>query len=100
MKDSVHLPEYYSREFSADYPFPVSADLFASKSMKDSLWQWIIHAKIIEKPARTPYDYRYSDMGFYIMQHLAEKILNQPMQDFLEQNLYEPLGAYDWFSSA
>ena len=94
MKDSVHLPEYYSREFSADYPLPVSADLFASKSMKDSLWQWIIHAKIIEKPARTPYDYRYSDMGFYIMQHLAEKILNQPMQDFLEQNLYEPLGAY------
>jgi CubicO group peptidase (beta-lactamase class C family) len=28
------------------------------------------------------------------MQHIAEKILNQPMQDFLSQNLYEPLGAY------
>jgi len=28
------------------------------------------------------------------MLHLAERILNQPMQDFLEQNLYEPLGAY------
>jgi CubicO group peptidase (beta-lactamase class C family)/beta-glucosidase-like glycosyl hydrolase len=94
MKDSVYLPEFYSREFSPDYPYPVSADLFASKTMKDSLWQWIIQAKIIEKPVHTPYDYRYSDMGFYIMQHLAEKILNQPMQDFLEQNLYEPLGAY------
>ncbi len=94
MKDSVHLPEYYSRELSADYPFPVSAGLFASKAMKDSLWQWIIRAKVVEKPVRTPYDYRYSDMGFYIMLHLAERILNQPMQDFLEQNLYEPLGAY------
>ena len=94
MKDSAYLPEYYSREFSPDYPYPVSADLFASKVMKDSLWQWIIHAKVIDKPTHTPYDYRYSDMGFYIMQHLAEKILNQPMQDFLSQNLYEPLGAY------
>jgi CubicO group peptidase (beta-lactamase class C family)/beta-glucosidase-like glycosyl hydrolase len=94
MKDSVHMQEYYSKEASPDYPFPVSADLFASKAMKDSLWQWIIHAKIIEKPARTPYDYRYSDMGFYIMQHVAERILNQPMEEFLEQNLYEPLGAY------
>jgi beta-N-acetylhexosaminidase len=62
--------------------------------MKDSLWSWIIKAKIREKPARTPFDYRYSDMGFYILQHLAEKILNQPIEDFLSQNLYEPLGAY------
>src|SRR5690606_34837059 len=34
-----------------------------------------------------------SDMGFYILQHLSEKLLNQPMEDFLQQNLYEPLGA-------
>jgi beta-N-acetylhexosaminidase len=58
------------------------------------LWQWIIKSKIREKPARTPYDYRYSDMGFYMLQRLAEKMLNQPIEDFLTQNLYEPLGAY------
>lgn len=75
------------------YPWEVSENLYASKAMKDSLWQWIIKAKIREKPKRTPYDYRYSDMGFYILHHLAEKKLNQPMEDFLEQNLYEPLGA-------
>ena len=94
MKDSTFMTSYYSTVASEDYPYPVATDLFASKSMKDSLWQWIIKAKIREKPARTPFDYRYSDMGFYVLQHLAEKILNQPMQDFLEQNLYEPLGAY------
>jgi CubicO group peptidase (beta-lactamase class C family) len=32
-------------------------------------------------------------MGFYILQHLAETLLNQPMEEFLAQNLYEPLGA-------
>ncbi len=94
VRDSSELAQYYSSTYSADYPFPVSENLFASKIMKDSLWQWIIKARIRDKAPRTPYDYRYSDMGFYILQHLAEKLLNQPMEDFLAQNLYEPLGAY------
>lgn len=94
IKDSTLLPEYYSERQSDEFPFPVAKNLFANKTMKDSLWQWIINAKVREKKPRTPYDYTYSDMGFYIMQHLAEKLLNQPMEDFLQQNIYEPIGAY------
>jgi beta-N-acetylhexosaminidase len=94
MKDSVHLPEYYQKQPSMEYPYMVADNLYASVAMKDSLWNWIINAKIREKPARTPFDYRYSDMGFYILQHLAEKILNQPIHEFVQQNLYEPLGAH------
>jgi CubicO group peptidase (beta-lactamase class C family)/beta-glucosidase-like glycosyl hydrolase len=94
LKDGRQLPQYYSSAGSEEYPFPVAENLFAHKSMKDSLWSWIIKAKVREKTPRTSYTYTYSDMGFYILQHLAEKILNQPMDGFLEQNLYEPLGAY------
>lgn len=94
MKDSTLMPEYYSDTCSADYPFPVSKGLFATKSIKDSLWLWIVNAKTVKKTDRTPYTYRYSDMAFYIMQHMAEKLLNQPLEDFLEQNIYEPIGAY------
>ncbi len=93
MKDSTLLPEYYSYSMNDSFPYPVARDLFATKSMKDSLWQWIIKSKIREKKPKTPFDYTYSDMGFYIMQHVAEKLLNQPMQDFLSQNIYEPIGA-------
>lgn len=94
VKDGKLLPTYYSYQTNLDYPFPVAEGIYASKVMKDSLWSWIIKAKIREKPPRTVYDYRYSDMGFYILQRLAEKMLNQPIEDFLEQNIYEPLGAY------
>lgn len=94
VKDSTLMKEYYQTKKSEEYPFPVADSIFAHKSMKDSLWQWIIKAKTREKVPRTAYDYRYSDMGFYVLQHLAEKILNQPMQDFLQQNIYEPIGAY------
>jgi beta-N-acetylhexosaminidase len=93
MKDSVYFPEYYSKTLSTKYPLVVADNLFASTAMQDSLWSWIIKARVREKPARTPYDYRYSDMGFYILKTLAERILNQSIEDFLNQNLYEPLGA-------
>lgn len=93
MKDSTYLPEYYSHHYSPDFPYTVSENLFASRSIKDSLWRWVVNAKIVKKTERTPYTYRYSDMAFYMMQHLAEKMLNQPLEDFLDQNIYEPLGA-------
>jgi CubicO group peptidase (beta-lactamase class C family) len=93
MKDSVWMPDYYQNAPSPDFPWPVAESLFARQTMKDSLWHWIIQSKVREKRLRAPYDYRYSDMGFYILQHLAEKMLNQPMEEFLHQNLYEPLGA-------
>lgn len=94
MSERNLMPTYYANAESSEYPYPVSENLYASRFMKDSLWQWIIKARVRDKAPRTPYDYRYSDMGFYILQHLAEKILNQPMEDFLTQNLYDPLGAY------
>ena len=93
MKDSTYLSEFYSREQSDQYPFMVAQNLYASATMRDSLWNWIVKSKIRDKISRTPYDYRYSDMGFYILQHLAEKLLNQPIEDFIQQNLYEPLGS-------
>jgi beta-N-acetylhexosaminidase len=94
MKDSLHLPQFYANQPSQHFPHAVAHNLFAATAMKDSLWQWIIKSKVREKPPRTPYDYRYSDMGFYMLQHLAEKMLNQPMEDFVDQHFYNPLGAY------
>ena len=94
MKDSVYLPQFYSRTKSTEYPLQVAPDLFASPVIRDSVWTWVIKSKMQDKLARTPYTYRYSDLGFMMMHHLAEKILNQPMDEFLKQNFYEPLGAY------
>jgi beta-N-acetylhexosaminidase len=93
MKNSQYMPEFYNKTKNEQYPLVVADSLYASASMRDSLWSWIIKSKIREKPARTPFDYKYSDMGFYILQHVAEKLLNQPLEDFIQQNLYEPLGS-------
>lgn len=94
VKDTTFLPQYYSRTRSTKFPLQVSPNLYGSMVLRDSVWSWIVHSKLIEKAVRTPYAYRYSDLGFLILQRLAEKVLNQPINEFVEQNFYEPLGAY------
>ena len=94
VKDNNFLPEYYSRVQSESYPLQVSPDLFAAPFLRDSVWSWISESKLQTKPPRTPYAYQYSDLGFLLFQRLAERTFNQPIDEFLTQNLYEPLGAY------
>lgn len=93
VKDSVLMPEYYSHERSEAYPLQIAPTVFGIKSLPDSLWLWSIKSKLREKPVRTPYNYVYSDIGLYIMHHINEKLINQPQQDFLRQNFYDPLGS-------
>lgn len=94
MKDTTLLPHYYSRKKSEKYPLQVSPNLYAAEHIKDSIWNWTLKSRLITKPDRTPYPFRYSDLSFIILHRLAEKMLNQPLDDFLRQNFYEPLGAY------
>ena len=93
MKDGQLLPEFYASTKSPDFPFDVAEGVYASRGIRDSLWNWIIDARVIEKKDRTPFEYRYSDMGFYILQHLAESITGEPLEKFLDEFLYRPLGA-------
>lgn len=92
MSNGLPSTQYYASTKSDDYPFPVADKLFAGRFMKDSLWTWIINAKISEKKERAPFDYKYSDMGFYILQRLSERILKTPMETFLQQKFFDPLG--------
>src|SRR5690606_32657817 len=38
--------------------------------------------------------YLYSDLGMLILQKIVERVVNQPLDLFLEQNFYDPLGIY------
>ncbi|HRJ29588.1 MAG TPA: serine hydrolase [Cyclobacteriaceae bacterium] len=88
------LPYYYNAKRTEKYSLQVSPNVYAAPVIRDSLWKWTFESRMIEKPARIPYTLRYSDIGFWLLHRLSEKMLNQPMDDFLWQNLYEPIGAY------
>jgi len=93
VKDSLFLPLYYNREKNLGYPLQIAPHLYGATTLRDSVWMWIEKSKLQDKIPRTGYAYRYSDLGFMILLRLAERVLNQPLEDFLQQNFYEPLGA-------
>jgi CubicO group peptidase (beta-lactamase class C family) len=84
---------YYSSVRSEKFCNEVVPGIYSIASMEDSLWKWTIESELQKKNKKTKkYDYQYSDLGFYIMKRIAEKLLNQPINEFLEQNFYNPLG--------
>jgi beta-N-acetylhexosaminidase len=94
IKNANPMPSYYRFHPDDNFNFSVAPKLFTSMAMKDSLWNWVVKSKMRDKIPRIPYDYRYSDMGMYILHKMAEKLVNQNMEDFLSQNFYAPLGCY------
>ena len=89
-------PEYYSfTKDSLQTPanLQVANNLYIKPAIKDSVWKWIIDSKLLNSQDRQGgYRYTYSDLGLIMLQKLVERITNQPLDEFLEQNLYEPLG--------
>ncbi len=92
--ENIQIP-FYSNKMDEEYQLEVGFGMYGSLSLKDSLYSWTAKSELRKKPRRKrfePYDYKYSDLGFYLMYKLAERLINQPMDEFLAQNLYEPLG--------
>ena len=84
---------YYSAAESNIYPKKIAPGVFASRNLSDSVWSWVIESPLRDKKNELkPYDYRYSDIGFYILYEMVERITNQPLNEFLKQNIYDPLG--------
>ena len=72
--------------------FQVGRGLYINESITDSIMSWSIKSALIEKEDdEIAYEYQYSDIGFYLMKALVEKVINQPIDDFLDQNLYGPM---------
>lgn len=77
-----------------EFCYRVADSIYAHAIIEDSIWKWTIDSDLLEPDKeRNWYPYRYSDVGYYLIKKIGERILNQPYNEFLEQNFYAPLGA-------
>jgi CubicO group peptidase (beta-lactamase class C family) len=65
----------------------VAEDLYIRKDYPDSVYRAIMDA-----PLRPTRDYKYSDMGFYLLRRIIEKVIGEPMEETLSASFYKPLG--------
>jgi beta-glucosidase-like glycosyl hydrolase/CubicO group peptidase (beta-lactamase class C family) len=70
----------------------VTPGVFAMKTIDDSLWKWTVDSPLLPKNSRGTWDYKYSDLSFHVMKRICERLLNQPIDEFVDQNFYRPLG--------
>ncbi|MEL6560626.1 MAG: serine hydrolase [Bacteroidota bacterium] len=73
-----------NKTFGLNYPTP---------RQKEAVWQEVIDSDLRKLSKNdTAYNYRYSDLGFMFLHMLVERVSQQPLDNFLEQNIYQPLG--------
>ncbi len=84
---------YYRDYPDPDYNSEVAYGMFASKELKDSLWTWTINTDLRRKSRyQKKYDYKYSDLGFYMLQMMVERITKRPLDVFVDSIFYKSIG--------
>lgn len=96
MEGNLWKQEFYSGTQDDVFTIPVADGMFGHHALPDSVWYWTVNSNLrnsgIKRNGR--FSYRYSDIGMYLLQRLIEQQTNQPLDEFLEQNFYSPLGIH------
>ncbi len=80
-------PDFYQSKKSEAYPLPVAKDLWLKAAYGKEIWQ-----QILDSPLEPSKEYKYSDLGFYIAGEIVKRLSGMPIEDFAQQNFYQPLG--------
>jgi len=93
VKDGNWKRDYYQESSVPGFSRPVSNRMYGADFLRDSIWVWTVESELTPKPRGASKNrYRYSDLTMYFMQAVVEKVVNQPLDEFLDQNFYSPLG--------
>ena len=86
-KSAKPLPEFYKSKKSDDFPLPVAKDLWLKAGYPDVIWQ-----EIKDSPLLPTKEYKYSDLGFYIAGEIVKRLSGRPIEDYVQETFYQPLG--------
>jgi beta-glucosidase-like glycosyl hydrolase/CubicO group peptidase (beta-lactamase class C family) len=78
--------KYYSTDSTANYKTRIADDLFLKGDFRDTILNRILAKKLRRKT------YKYSDLGYYFIKEIIEKVSEQKMEDYVAESFYKPLG--------
>ncbi|MCB9294980.1 MAG: serine hydrolase [Lewinellaceae bacterium] len=78
---------YYHRTPGAGYSVPVASNLFLRDDFVDAIWDQIYHSEL-----RPDKGYKYSDLGFYLIARIVERLSGQPLDEYVAAQFYRPMG--------
>ena len=86
-KKIIKPTKYYRQQQSAEYDLKVMNDMYLRTDYQDSIWSRLLGCTIRDKR-----DYKYSDLGFYMLQHAIERTSKLQQEDYVASTFYHPLG--------
>ena len=83
------MPRYdvYSMAKSEMYPQRVADKLYINKDYEDEIYKRILATSLRKKRI-----YRYSDLGYYFFKKIIEKEVKMPVNEYVQETFYKPLG--------
>jgi beta-N-acetylhexosaminidase len=88
MKDGKFKPGAVSDSATVTHPVRVADGLYVQQAHADSMLQWVL-----DTPLGKSGDYVYSDMGYYLLQEVIERSTGMPLDRYVTEQFYLPLGA-------
>ncbi len=79
-------PVYYSNEKQGQYTVPVAKDVWLRKDYPDTIYKRILSNELKGK------SYVYSDIGYYFVKKIIEKLSRQRLEEYVENEIYSKLG--------
>lgn len=99
--DRTRLPggglkaSYYSATQDSLHTLQVAPTLWAVPALRDSVWKWVVYSPMSKKMGESGKPgYLYSDLNFLTLQKIVERVSKQPLDKFVAENIYKPLGLY------
>lgn len=85
-KKDKYKPGYYAKKPSEQFPTRVAKKLYVMKTFSDTIYSRINNSKVDERGK-----YLYSDLGYYYLQKIIERISGKKLNDYVEE-IYTRMG--------
>jgi beta-glucosidase-like glycosyl hydrolase/CubicO group peptidase (beta-lactamase class C family) len=84
--EALEAPEVFVDRRDATHNLEVADGLWMADAYRDSIW-----TRIVAEPLAQPGKERYSDLGYYLMQRVIERLTEQSLDAFVADQFYTPL---------
>ena len=87
VKDANKYVCYYRAHSNDTFCVKVCDSMCIRKDYPDTMWHIMTHS-----PVKSDAGYVYSDIDFYIMQKIVEKVSGMPLDKYVNDSIYLPMG--------
>lgn len=77
----------YKKRKQGLFNIPITASLYMREDYLDTIWQ-----RIHQSPLRENNDYKYSDLGFYLIAQIVERLTQTTLDEYVNHYFYKPMG--------